>query len=164
MKRILALVFSVTLVFGCCASVFASENEAHIVNYDDGSKVIWYADGSRTEISAPFESAPSSTKGTLTTITRSTYQAHYDSDGNLEWKYTLTGTFNYTYGVSASCTNASYTKTINNTSWSFSNGNATASGATATGVGTFTKKWLFITTDTVNVNLTLTCDKYGNVT
>lgn len=126
----------------------------------DGSKIVYLDDGGYLLISPVREVEA----GNRTTITRARDVTHYDSDDEVEWKYTLTGTFTYTYGVSATCTNAYYTQTINDDSWTFSDGDATRTGATAHGVGTYVKKFWFITIQTINVDISLTCDIYGNVT
>ena len=137
-----------------------------IETFDDGSYIVHYEDGATLTVSAPRipdHADPDSTKGTLTVITRSIDATYRDSDGDLEWKYTLTGTFSYTYGVSSTCTSATYSQNIYQGSWEFSDGAATASGNQAHGTGTYKQKLLFITIRTVNVNLLLTCDKYGVV-
>ena len=66
-------------------------------------------------------------------------------------------------GVSATCTNATYTQTINDGYWHFSDGNAYAENNVAHGLGTFKKKVLFITLKTYNIDISVTCDAYGNL-
>ena len=128
---------------------------------EDGYTVVNYTNGSCTVIT-PVTDADSDVDPQRGTITRSKSAYHYESNGSLAWGFTLTATFSYN-GSSASCTQASYSKSINNSSWSFSNGSATRSGHTATGRGAFTKKILGITIQTIPVTLTLTCDPNGNV-
>lgn len=86
----------------------------------------------------------------------------YDSNSKILWRYVLSATFTVNEGVSATCTSASYTKTINNTFWKFSNGSTKKSGATANGKGKFTYKvlWLF-SGETVTIDINLTCNQYG---
>ena len=163
MKKTIVLSLVLILTFSLIVPTYAQGLQNEIL-LDDGSIIIFCDDGGYIFISAPIAIQGDEPMGILASVTGSKYAEKRDSSNNLEWKYTLYGTFSYTYGVSASCTAASYSKNIFDTSWSFSNGSATASGATATGVGTFTKKVLFITVDTISVNLTLTCDKYSNVT
>ena len=164
MKKTAAFILLAALVFCAVIPTYAQKAGTE-TTLSDGTQIIYCDDGGYIIISpATMISEVKSPDGTRATVTQTKTQTKKDSGGNVEWKYTLTGTFSYTYGVSASCTGASYSKTIYDSVWSFSNGSATASGATATGNGTFTKKVLFITVDTVNVHLTLTCDKYGNVT
>ena len=92
------------------------------------------------------------------------FSAHYDSDDNLEWKYTLYATFEYEYGVSSVCTNAYYVQNIYKGNWTFSNGAAYTSANRAIGTGRYVEKYLFITINTIEVSLTMTCDVFGNVT
>lgn len=100
-----------------------------------------------------------------TTFTRSgtkTVENRSDDD-ELLWQYKLTGTFTVVEGVSATCTNATYTQTINDGYWHFSDGNAYAENNVAHGLGTFKKKVLFITLKTYNIDISVTCDAYGNL-
>lgn len=157
MKKSVLVILALVMVFTAIVPASAEDVQKErvladgtvIINCDDGGYIIIYP-----------AVAVSSTRSSTT---KSKTEKKFDSSGNTVWTYTLYGTFTYTYGVSATCTAASYSKNIFDSSWSFSNGSAMASGAKARGVGTFTKSWLFVTTDTVNVDLTLTCDKYGNV-
>lgn len=103
-----------------------------------------------------YAAASTYTKTGTKTVTK------YDSNSKILWRYVLSATFTVNEGVSATCTSASYTKTINNTFWKFSNGSAKKSGATANGKGKFTYKilWLF-SGETVSIDINLTCNQYG---
>ena len=132
-----------------------SESEASIIYFDDGSRFV---------ISPIYETTDgSSLRTAANTITRSRDAYYEDSNGNLEWKYTLTATFAYDYGVSSTCINASYTQTIYDGQWSFSDGSAEKSGNTANGKGHYVKKRLFVVVKDVDVDLSFSCDIYGNV-
>lgn len=162
-KRVLSVILSLFILSTFALPAFAS-NAPIEETLADNVSITYFSDGSSLTISPAMlgeEQTISRAAQTTTVYKTATYK---DSNGNVDWEFKLTATFSYEYGVSATCTNASYSKTINDSSWSFSNGSATKSGSIATGKGTFTHKVLFITTQTQNVTVTLTCDKYGNVT
>ena len=167
MKKIvlsITLIFSLFLTFS--VSTAAATPLTTTSKTEDSATVIHYEDGSKLTISSPqIEDingvAPLSTNYTKSARIEANFE---DSDGNIEWVYTLHATFSYTYASSAVCTDTYYTQTIYEGNWTFSNGAATKSGATATGTGNYIKKVLFITAKDIDINLTLTCDKYGNIT
>ena len=132
-----------------------TESEESIVYFDDGSRLV---------ISPIYETTgASSIKTEANTITKSRDAYFADSNGKIEWKYTLTATFTYDYGVSSTCTSASYTQTIYDDQWSFSEGSATKSGNIAYGNGHYVKKRLFVVIKDVDVDLSFSCDIYDNV-
>lgn len=162
-KRFISIILTLFLLSAFTFPAFASNATSQDTLTENGS-ITYFSDGSTLTTSPvmPVEDQVTSRATQTKTVYRtSTYK---DSDGNVKWEFKLTATFSYEYGVSATCTKASYSKTINDSSWSFSDGSATKSGNVATGKGTFKFKVLFITTQTHNVTVTLTCDKYGNVT
>ena len=131
----------------------------------DGSKVFCFDDGSSLSITAPkvvFSGYDS--EKTLHTKTVQIDASFTDSNGEYEWLYTLTCVFSYEYGVSSTCSIASYSQAIYKGNWTFSNGAASASGNRGTGTGLYERKVLFITVQSINVLLTMACDIYGNVT
>ncbi len=87
---------------------------------------------------------------------------YYGSDGSLEWKVTLNGTFTYT-GSSSTCTSASCNVSVSYSAWSASGKTAYRSGNTAYGSVTMNRKLLGATVDSVPVSLTLKCDANGNL-
>ena len=165
MKKFIIPILLVLATVFSALPVFAEETTPSVITTDDGSTITYFTDGSSITVSPVRDAVEANlVRATTQTLNKSKDVTYKDSDGNIEWKYTLSATFTYEYGVSATCTKASYTKTINDSAWSFSDGSATKSGNVATGKGTFKYKVLFITTQTRNINITLTCDKYGNVT
>lgn len=163
-KVLLAVLLIFAALFSLALPVRAQEPGFTTAVSADGGYVVYYDDGSYLTVSPAYDVTAVVERGTASTAAAHKDATYTNSDGELEWKYTLYGTFSFTYGVSATCTNASYSQTIYSGGWTFSNGNATASGATARGVGHYEKKFLFITIQTVDVDITLVCDKYGNVT
>ena len=129
----IALLTNVLSVHAVGEISFAAQTESEV-------SVVYFDDGSRLIISPVYETKDdSSIKTAANTVTRSRDACYEDSNGNMEWKYTLTATFSYNYGVSSTCTNASYTQTIYDSKWSFSDGSAERSGNTAYGKGHYVK-------------------------
>ncbi len=164
-KRLLSFIIVLTVLLGSSITAEAATASYSPAVMSDGSKVFVFEDGSRLTVSAPrcaySSSDPSKTLQTKTVQIDSSF---VDSNGEPEWRYTLTCVFSYEYGVSSTCTNAYYNQTIYQGNWTFSNGAATVSGNRGTGTGHYEKKILFITVKSIDVLLTLTCDVYGNVT
>ncbi|MBO5969095.1 MAG: hypothetical protein J6S14_11435 [Clostridia bacterium] len=155
----------ILLAFVFVMTLFVAPINAETINEKQSfeSTVIEYEDGSYLTIFVPEFTMVNSMRSTATTILAEQPARFTNSSGEIEWEYTLTATFSYVYGSSATCTNASYDYTIYENSWEFSNGSSSRSGATAYGYGTFKNKFLFVTTKTINVDLSMTCDIYGNV-
>ena len=163
-KSLSVLLMIAAMLFAAAVPVYAAEDSGKAAPGADGGYVVYFEDGSYLTVSPARTVENGGDRATTAQITAERAATFTNSDGETEWKYTLSATFTYTYGVSVSCTNASYTQTIYKGNWTFSNGAATASGATARGVGKYEKKFLFITVQTVNVDVSLVCDIYGNVT
>ena len=166
MKKIFLCIFLVvTTILSTALPVFASESQSSTIITDDGTTITYFADGSTLTVS-PARDADEQygARAPTQSVTKSKDVTYEDANCDVSWKYTLTATFSYEYGVSSTCTSTSYKKSISNNSWSFSDGSATKSGNVATGNGTFKYKVLLITIKTYNIDIHLTCDKYGNVT
>ena len=166
MKKIIALfLLTIFTLYSIAMPSLAFEEKPIFSRNDQVAEVIYFDDGSRLEISYPqvIDSAYT-TSSTTKTVTCDKDVTYKDSDGNLDWKYTLTGSFSYTSGVSSTCTKATYTTKIYDDSWSFSDCAATKSGNKAIGTGKCKDTFLFVTLKTYNIDISLTCDKYGNIT
>ena len=85
----------------------------------------------------------------------------YNNDNELQWIYTLVGTFTVETGVSAVCTDAYHLYEIYDTSWKETEHNEWYSGNVAYGTSVFKRKVLFITTSTQEITAGVTCDAYG---
>ncbi len=166
MKKIIISIFvlaSVLVSMVLPAGAQFENDEWNILS--DGSKVIYFNDGSSLTVSAPVIIATEYDQSrSIQTKTAQISTSVKDSNGEYEWLYTLTCVFSYEYGISSTCTNAYYNQTIYKGNWTFSNGATNISGNRGTGTGLYTEKFLFITIQSINVNLTLACDIYGNVT
>lgn len=169
MKKILfSLMLALVIMCSAVSPAYAAEPESSPYNIQeetDGSTVILFDDGSSITISPVYnDSNPqNNTRATTKTTSGNKDAIFKDSDGNIEWKYTLSASFSYVSGVSSTCTNCSYSTTTNDSSWTFSDGSATKSGNVATGKGKYVKKILFITVNTYNIDIHITCDTYGNL-
>ncbi|MCH5341156.1 MAG: hypothetical protein J1E01_06800 [Acetatifactor sp.] len=165
MKKIILFVFILPIALLInTMSAHAAEEISSDVQAGPEASVVYFDDGSRLVISPIYGTKDGSTiKTAANTVTRSRDVYYEDSNGNLELKYTLTATFSYNYGVSSTCTSASYTQTIYDDKWSFSDGSATKSGNTAYGKGHYVKKQWFVVIKDVDIDISLSCDIYGNV-
>lgn len=159
---ILAAVLLCSAVMPAYATIAEPAPTSEIL--EDGTTVVYYEDGSSLTISPTYViEENSSARSSAQTVTGGKDVTCKDSDGNLEWKYTLSATFSYVPSISSTCTSAWYTKTIYDSHWSFSDGSATKSGNTAYGKGKFVKKVLFITGKTYDIDICMSCDKYGKL-
>lgn len=164
-KRIFFILFATVLSLMLSVPTFATDgindpcvmDSCHIIYLDDGSYITTELREEISDVSDSVLRSVSLTKKGSKTVT------YYDNNGNISWKYILTGEFSVVEGMSAICTNSTYTENIYDNDWSFSNGSATKSVNVAYGVGTFKKKLLFITTKTVNIDISITCDANGNL-
>ena len=161
MKRISCLLL--TLIF--IASLLAAPANAEEIadNRDIVGSLQTFEDGSYIIIGVPKISIIPMARSNSVSFSAEMPARFINSSNEIEWEYFLTATFSYVYGVSATCTNASYSYTIYDDSWKFSDGSTSRSGATAYGYGTFKNKFLFVTTKTVEIDLSMTCDVYGNL-
>ena len=169
MKKILVSTLLVVILFSFATpSVYAEDSfpEIKSVNYaGTGETTVCYDDGSVLTIS-PVRVSEADTQllATSKTLTADRSASYTDSNGVLQWEYTLIGHFSYVYGVSSTCTGASYTQEIYDYGWKFSDGAATTSGNTAIGNGIYKLKFLFITEKKYIIDISITCDVYGNLT
>ena len=154
-KRFFSFIVLVVICFSLTTPVFADSDNTNtlsssIVYLDNGDYVVI-----RVEETVSLRS---------TVKTGNKHYNYYHANGTLLWRVTLTGTFEYTYGVSSTCTKASHKETIYDSNWSVGSATAYKSGNTAYADVTMDQRGLGILVYHKNVNLTLSCDKYGNLT
>lgn len=118
---------------------------------DDGSYII-----------ITIEQSPIGRSSTYT-VTGRKHVELFNSSDELQWRYTLIGTYTVVDGVSAVCTNSTYSSTIYNDKWSLTAHSNRYSGNTAYGTATYKKKVLFVTTSTQDIDIYITCDIYGSI-
>lgn len=147
MKRLLNILLVAATIL-CLLPMQALAAEKEITYYPDGSYTT-------TEIIQVGSRASGSTSG-------SKVKNHYNSDGNLMWKATLTGSFTYT-GSSATCTSSSISTTVYDSTWSTGSKSSSKSGSTAKGTATMKQKVGGVTVKSVTANLSLTCSANGKL-
>ena len=150
-KRLLSLLLVLATLLTIPLTAFAAESDV------SSERTIWYEDGSSLVIS--ITEATSRAAGTKTGTAQTTFR---NSDGDICWIATLTGTFTYN-GTTSTCTSSTSNVTIYDSAWYLISKTATHSGNTAYATITLGKKTLGITTSKPTYNLTLTCDKDGNL-
>ena len=148
MKRCITLALIILFIVAMMpTNVFAVEAK-DVIRFDDGSYIT-------VEI-INMDTRATSTK------TGSKVYTYRNSDGDQQWKATLTGTFTYT-GSSSTCTSSSCNVSITDSDWYVVSKTTSTSGSSATTDLTMGLKYLGITVDKVSVSLKLTCDKNGNL-
>lgn len=162
MKKILAIILtSLILTFTAIPAVYA-ENTANtaMATYETHSTIEYFEDGSY--LVTTIKQSPAARSTTYTKVGEKIVD-YYDSDNNLQWTYKLIGTFNVVEGISAVCTESTYSSEIYKNGWSLTAHNNYTSNNIAYGTATYKKKVLFITTHTQDINGSIGCDIYGNV-
>lgn len=132
-------------------STLATANESNIEN------IIHLEDGSY--ITIELESMES--RATNNRTGSKTY-THKASNGDINWKAVLRGTFVYT-GSSSTCITATCDVTITSTNWYEISKVVGRSGSSAICDLTMGRKLLGIKIDELSVDLLLTCDANGNL-
>lgn len=151
MKRITSVLLAMLmLIVMCPTNAFGGEvaTDQYVEYFEDGSYIV-------TEL----KTSGISTFATSTT-SKTKYSSYYNSNGGLEWRVYLTGTFTYT-GSSATCTKATKSYSIYNDNWKVTSSSASKSGNKATGKFTVKKYAIGIPIKTVNKTLTITCSNSG---
>lgn len=166
MKNIISFVITLSvLLLSISTPVRAASSIPQNINIIADSSIIYLEDGSKIVISPAYKVSSNCIEIAAVKMVTVSRDIYCDNDnGQREWTYTLTATFSYKYGISSTCTDASYKQVINDTHWSFSDGSATRSGNTAYWKGNYIKKVLSIVIKKVNIDTSLSCDVYGNVT
>ena len=163
-KAFMSVLLIIAMLCASILPIYASDSGSETILNEDGSSITYYDDGSYLVISSVSVTESSTVARASAQNKIGTREAKFvDSDGNVEWKYTLAASFTYTYGSSVSCIWASYDNNIYDDAWTFSNGSSSRSGNIGYGKGHYTKKVLFITVKNYDIDLSISCDKYGNL-
>ncbi|MBQ3016022.1 MAG: hypothetical protein IJD79_04500 [Clostridia bacterium] len=164
MKKILAFISFTVLLLSFSLTAFASTSLPE-KSLPENSEITYLSNGSYIITTFSVIPTDNSVQTAATTYTKQGTKTIncYSSDNELEWEYTLTGTFTVNNGISATCTNATHSKTIYSSKWSFSDENTYAENNVAHGKGVFKRKVLFIVVEKTNVDISITCDVYGNL-
>ena len=167
MKKIFAIILAaVVLTFAPFTAIYAESTE-HVsaetyetnstttTYFDDGSYVV-----TTIKQSSVADSARSAKSSTYTVYGDKVVDL-YDSKDNLQWTYTLRGTFRVNEGVSVTCTDSTYSSVIYVNAWSLTSHENRCSSNIAYGTAVYKKKVLFITTNTHDVDVSIGCNEYG---
>lgn len=147
MKRILYIILA-TVLLCKLLPVTGQAAELDVIYFDDGS----YA---TIEI-VSLESRASGSK------TGSKSYTYYNSDSEMQWKVTLTGSFTYT-GTNSTCVSSNINIILYNSNCYVVSQNAGKEENIARGSATIGYKFLGITVEKKSASLTLTCDANGNL-
>ena len=153
----------ITIILVLCLFGTITASAINDVAIDDNSEIEYLSDGSYIVTTLNVYVVEGQARNTSYQKVASKTKTNYDSNGNLIWKYTLTCTFTVDEGVSAVCTYAAYSTSINDNSWSFNNASTYWEGNVGYGKGLFQKKFLFVITQSVEIDISITCDAYGNI-
>lgn len=160
MKKLSTIIITIIcIIFSATPTVYASD-EIQYNNMEVDSYTEYYEDGSYTIIT--IKQSPSARASSYTKVGEKIVNL-YNSNDELQWTYTLIGTFTVTSGVSAVCTNSTYSCEIYIDSWSLTAHNNYYSGNKAYGTATLKRKVLFITTNTHDIEGDIACDINGNI-
>lgn len=145
-KRLFRCVALIMLFLMLAPSVFATEHDT-----------VYFEDGSSLEMT--IQAVESRVTGTKSGTKTYTYK---NSDGVVQWKAVLSGTFTYT-GSSATCTASSCNVTIYENDWYVVSKITEKSGASALCELTMGYRVFGITTKKVPVSMALSCDADGKL-
>ena len=158
-KRIFAIFLLVCMLAALFVPAYAAAPTATEAEFEVCSTNIeYFEDGSY--LVTTIKETPSS-RATVYSKSGSKDVTLYNSDDEVQWIYTLIGTYTIETGVSVVCTNSTFTYTIYEDKWSLTEHSNSYSENKAYGTAIFKKKVLFITTSTQNVHGYVECDAYG---
>lgn len=165
MKTLRTIITSV-MIATCCfmpAARLTANADAEKGQIIVSEEVEYFADGSSVTITVYEDVSAAAMRSVYSKSGSKTYTAR-NSSGEVIWKFIVKGTFSVNAGVSATCTNASYSTSNLASGWSLKEATAKKSGNTAVGDATFNHKTLFVVTDTKSCHVVLSCDANGNLT
>ncbi|MBQ9977162.1 MAG: hypothetical protein IJP21_01045 [Clostridia bacterium] len=99
----------------------------------------------------------------VTTVSGSKVKTGRNSNGQIEYKFQVNGTFSVNVGISATCTAVSCGASELANGWSLDSSTTSKSGNTASATGILKYKVLFVTTHTIEIPLSLSCDANGTL-
>lgn len=157
MKQMISFALVLVMIFCAIPNAVAQETTTNVIS----ETVQYLDDGTSVTITVTEEVPIVSVAVTGYTKTGSKTITSTNASGDVNFTFTVTGTFVVNEGVVSACTTARYSYTTPASTWSLQSGNAAKTGNQAVGSGTFIKKLLGVTVDTEEVTVTLTCNKYG---
>lgn len=151
MKKLISI-FIITII------LLSTSTTSFAANYTD-SEITYLADGSYVEIEIKSYDVKASFYATKTK-TADKIITYRNSDNELIFDATVTGTFTYT-GSSAICTNSTVSYNVYDSKWKITEATASKSGNKALGDITAKRYLLGIPVQTVEQTITLTCSATG---
>ena len=158
-NKIIITLLVICLIILAVPTAYAQNNTQYNLT-ETGSYTEYYDDGSYSVTT--IEQSPVSRATAHQILGKKTIDL-YNSDDELQWTYTLIGTFTVEFGVSSVCTDSTYTIEIADSNWHLTAHDNSYSGNIAYGTATIKKKVLFITTTTYDIEADVSCDVDGNV-
>lgn len=160
MKKIISISLIILCVIATIVPTAYAEDNFQYDSLDVVTETEYFDDGSY--IVTTIRQTPTARASTYTKHGEKVVELFNSSD-ELQWTYILTGTFQVTAGVSAVCTNSTYSVEITDSNWHLTAHDNSYSGNTAYGTATIKKKVLFITTNTYDIDASVSCDADGNI-
>lgn len=161
-KKSLLLLLTLTMVISFSMGAFAAttaDEDAVSSNVDKIAETISYEDGTYAVVETVIDNNSLKTNGSsaiaATSKNASKTYKYYDSNNNLAWSFTISGTFTYD-GSKATASNPSCSSSINVSGWTCTSKSAYCSGASVIGEATFKYGGVPKT-----IKLTLTCSPSG---
>lgn len=157
MKRIVSLLLAMVLL-SCLVIIPANAESAGFVE-KVSSSTVYNEDGSYC-IKDIYRVVPSgeAINGVITPTHGTAVMTYYTGSGDAIWAVSVTGYFNYEYGISAYATSASSSVSIFDSSCTFISKSSNVYGAIASASATVRYIWTY-----TDMTVTLTCDEYGNL-
>ena len=157
MKKTISIILTaIILVSLFSLTAYAQSSETVISETTE-----YFEDGSSVTTTVTQITSNDLTRATKT-ITGSKTKTVKNSDGDVLYKFKVTGTFTVNEGVSSTCTAVSCSASNLASGWSLVSSTKSKSGNKATATGVFEYTVLFIS-KTQETTATLTCDKNGNL-
>ena len=157
MKKTISIILTaIILVSLFSLTAYAQSSETVISETTE-----YFEDGSSVTTTVTQIASNNLTRATKT-ITGSKTKTVKNSDGDVLYKFKVTGTFTVNEGVSSTCTAVSCSASNLASGWSLVSSTKSKSGNKATATGVFGYTVLFIS-KTQETTATLTCDKNGNL-
>ena len=159
MKKVFSLVLCMLFLLSAFQGFGASaENEVLV-----SREIIYNSDGSYIEIVITEKVNNIMPRAETYTKSGTKSISGKKANGDTAYTFSLHGTFTVRAGVSATCTNASYSTSNIASGWSLDSASTGKSANKAIGNATFKYKVLLVTTKTENISVTLSCDGNGNL-
>lgn len=158
MKKLLSIILIVFILVPTVSVTTHAQSPEIIIS----ETTEYFEDGTSITTTITQLSSNDLTRATKT-ITGSKTKTVKNGDGDVLYKFKVTGTFSVNEGVSATCTAVSCSASNLASGWSLASSTKSKSGNKATATGVFEYTVLFITTITQETTATLTCDKNGNL-